>query len=395
LAADGTGVARAVLALLPEAGLRALQLFDLLWCEALEPDAVARVARRRLVFTRLIAPLVRETPAHKLGGDEKALLIHACEATAGWQAGGGKAAREGHREDFDALLRETMSSFAAQLDAEFAALAAQPGGAALLALPATDMLEDGVAKGAPSQDAEAVGGAAPWLDAGGDLAGAFRCALKPSGALHDVVALVDLLQGGRHALLKEPRMAHFTHKAGTTSFWRHVCALQSVARHEVLNGEFHEHIREKLHGMEGALFKSAPLKGYDRVAVKAAEYHDEMGCADTPAGAGAAAARVVDIVRCSFEVPSASAALALCAWLDAATLAQHGVLALRRKNGFHPDAPTVGGYRDVKYNLLFQSPSVAGALGRAVVEVQIIVEAYLKVKKKMHAVYRVARGDFG
>ena len=120
-----------------------------------------------------------------------------------------------------------------------------------------------------------------------------------------------------------------------------------------------------------------------------------MGCADTPAGAGAAAARVVDIVRCSFEVPSASAALALCAWLDAATLAQHGVLALRRKNGFHPDAPTAGGYRDVKYNLLFQSPSVAGALGRAVVEVQIIVEAYLKVKKKMHAVYRVARGDFG
>jgi hypothetical protein len=26
---------------------------------------------------------------------------------------------------------------------------------------------------------------------------------------------------------------------------------------------------------------------------------------------------------------------------------------------------------------------------------QIIVEAYLKVKKKMHAVYRIDRGDFG
>ena len=87
--------------------------------------------------------------------------------------------------------------------------------------------------------------------------------------------------------------------------------------------------------------------------------------------------------------------LALCAWLDMATLAEHGVRALRRKNGFHADAPSAGGYRDVKYNLLYQSPTVAGAMGRAIVEVQIIVEAYLKVKKKMHAVYRVDRGDFG
>ena len=55
--------------------------------------------------------------------------------------------------------------------------------------------------------------------------------------------------------------------------------------------------------------------------------------------------------------------------------------ALRRKNGFHADAPSAGGYRDVKYNLLYQSPTVAGAMGRAIVEVQIIVEAYLKVKK--------------
>ena len=94
-------------------------------------------------------------------------------------------------------------------------------------------------------------------------------------------------------------------------------------------------------------------------------------------------------------MPSAQAALALCAWLDAATLEQHGVRALRRKNGFHADAPSAGGYRDMKYNLLYQSPSVAGAMGRVIVEVQIIVEAYLKVKKKMHAVYRIDRGDFG
>ena len=99
-------------------------------------------------------------------------------------------------------------------------------------------------------------------------------------------------------------------------------------------------------------------------------------------------------MRCSFEVPSAQAALELAARLDAATMSQHGMLALRRKNGFHKDAETAGGYRDVKYNLLYQSPTVEGAMGRAIVEVQIILQAYLKVKKKMHAVYRIDRGDF-
>jgi hypothetical protein len=77
----GGAAAAALLALLPSKrrGLRALQLLDLLWDRALEPDAVARVARRRLIFDRLIAPLVRDAPARKLERGEKALLIHACK----------------------------------------------------------------------------------------------------------------------------------------------------------------------------------------------------------------------------------------------------------------------------------------------------------------------------
>jgi hypothetical protein len=442
----GARAACAVHALLPQerGGLRALQLFDLLWCEHsgdLLHDAPSwqllremrggelHVARRRLIFEQLIAPLVREAPTRKLEAPEKALLIKACQATAGWQLGAEDLmgdqeprvmpAREGHRKAFDELLRATMAQFAEQLGTEYDALAAQPGGAMLLALPATELL-NGVAEEGLRQDAPAVGGTAPWLDAGttlsfefhklreknlagalpklvadGDLVGAFRCALAPAGALDSPEALCDLLQGGRHPLLKESRPKHFNGNAEPVPFWRHVCALQSVARHEPLNAEFHAHIKQKLDGVQGASFKAAPLKGYDRVAVKAEQYHKEMGLPDTPVGAGAAAARVIDIVRCSFEVPSALSALALCAWLDAATLEEHGVRALRRKNGFHADAPSAGGYRDIKYNLLYQSPTVAGAMGRAVVEVQIILEAYLKVKMKMHAVYRVDRGDFG
>jgi hypothetical protein len=460
-AADGAGAVRAVLALLPEGGgLRPLQLFDMLWCKKLETDAVARVARRRLVFEQLIAPLVREAPVRKLEPEEKALLVRACQATAGVQQGEGGASagsthmgfacyasgacpivgkrftkrdvrfglhdasgsfhlcetefnkldageqelfecvsaagREGHREPFDELLRATMEQFAAQLRAEYDAVAAMPGGAALLALPATELLH-GTAKEALRQDAEAIGGPAPWLAEGadGDLASAYRCALAPSGVVGSPEALCKLLQCGQHPLLKEARPAHFDSTVKPKAFWQHMCALQSVVRHEPLNAEFHAHIKDKLDGVHGACFKDAPLKGYDRIAVKAAQYHAELGLPNTPVAAGTAAARVIDIVRCSFEVPSAEAALALCAWLDAATLLEHGVRALRRKNGFHTDAPSAGGYRDVKYNLLFQSAKVGGAMGRAIVEVQIILQAYLKVKKKMHAVYRIDRGDFG
>ena len=45
----------------------------------------------------------------------------------------------------------------------------------------------------------------------------------------------------------------------------------------------------------------------------------------------------------------------------------------------------------LKYNMLFQSKS-SGA--RAIVEIQVILASYLKIKKRMHAVYRIERGDF-
>ena len=106
--------------------------------------------------------------------------------------------------------------------------------------------------------------------------------------------------------------------------------------------------------------------------------------------------RVIDFVRCLFEVPSAQAAMTLCAWLDVTTLVEHGVRTLRRKNGLHADVPTRGTATRVKYNLLYQSEKVPGAMDRAIVEMKVIVKAYLKVKKKkMHTVYRVDRGDFG
>jgi hypothetical protein len=401
LNATSRTAAAVIMSLLPNRGLRALQLFDMLWDEKLEPESDARIARRRLVFDKLVAPLVRMAQERKLEDEEKALLIHACKATAGAKPLRLHEVREGHKADFDAVLDESMGKFEAELARELGALAAQEGGCELLALPPTELLH-GTTKDELRQDAVAVGGAAPWLESrafglftDGDFAGAFNCGLKPSGALQNPDDLCELLQGGRNSFFVEPHLEHFDYKADVHVLWRNLSALQSVARHDPINTEFHLHIKEALDGVQGAKFKDAGRKGYERVAVKAEQYHGDMALPATPVGSGAAAARVIDIIRCSFEVPTARSALVLCEWFDKATLEEHGVRAMRRKSGFHEEAESVGGYRDIKYNLLFQSPTIAGALGRVIVEVQIIVEAYLRVKKKMHAVYRIHRGDFG
>ena len=87
--------------------------------------------------------------------------------------------------------------------------------------------------------------------------------------------------------------------------------------------------------------------------------------------------------------------MALNDWLLNASLEKHNISLLRRKNGFADGASAGGGYRDIKYNLLFRSAQDLHATGRTIVEVQVILAPYLAVKKKMHAIYRIDRGDFG
>jgi hypothetical protein len=389
---SGKATAARIMALV-QGGLNSFQLLDLLWDVKLEPVAQARETRRRLVFDKIITPFVREAPTRKLEPEEKALLLHACKATAGPNLALGKpCSRLGHSSDFRDLLTSTMVAFETELAQEYASLAG--AGTDLTKLPLVSFLHD-TTPAELSQDSEVVAGPAPWLDSCGDLACAYRSALEPSGAVTCPEELCMLLQGGRNGRFLESHKEHFHNGVHPTLFWLHVCSLHSVARHGKINDEFHAHIKAMFVDQRDTVFKAAALKGFPRIATKAKEYHRELSLPQTPAGAGAAVARVIDIIRCSFEAPSAQAAMKISARLDAATQEQHGVRAMRRKNGFNMDAVTAGGYRDIKYNLLFQSSSVRGPEGRVIVEVQILIGSYLEVKKKMHAIYRIDRGDFG
>ena len=67
---------------------------------------------------------------------------------------------------------------------------------------------------------------------------------------------------------------------------------------------------------------------------------------------------------------------------------------VRAKNGFHADAKVMGGYRDCKLNLLCVIPDAPIGPVRLITEVQLLLDEYVKVKERMHGVYRAARGDF-
>jgi hypothetical protein len=168
-----------------------------------------------------------------------------------------------------------------------------------------------------------------------------------------------------------------------------------VARNEQCNAAFQKRVQAIAATLGDAVkYKEAPIKKYERVVAKAEEYHDELGLPETAAGAAEAVGHVVDIQRCSLEADDAAAAMKAVALLKGVTLAEHGMRPLRCKSGFNASAESAGGYRDVKLNMLFQAKGVAGASGRAVVEIQVILKVYLAVKKRMHAIYRLDRGDF-
>eukprot|EP00039_Didymoeca_costata_P014850 m.245518 g.245518 ORF g.245518 m.245518 type:complete len:761 (-) comp16108_c1_seq21:2323-4605(-) len=68
---------------------------------------------------------------------------------------------------------------------------------------------------------------------------------------------------------------------------------------------------------------------------------------------------------------------------------------IRVKNWFHPSAKLgPGKYRDVKLNLVVKVPMPKGGHVLHIVEAQLILEDYAKMKKHMHLLYCVHRGDY-
>lgn len=72
---------------------------------------------------------------------------------------------------------------------------------------------------------------------------------------------------------------------------------------------------------------------------------------------------------------------------------------LRQKNGFAPNAKSMGGYRDVKIFVYADVGEYTAFDGtkiplRIIGEVQLILDDYKQVKDRMHLAYEINRGSF-
>ena len=327
--------------------------------------------------------------------------------------------RYGHRKEFDELLFRTMNEFSNQLELKYKEMQAHASGPKLMSVPVsqsfTDALKNEIPVEIPStmllqQNSQAVSGSPPWLNASdddidldGDLAGAFKLTLQPSGVLQSVGDFCNLVQRGAHSMFVSQHPKHFNRQANTLDFWLSLLTMSTVKHHETLDDEVQEYMSTlpkrflKDNITQNLVhYKRAPLKRYERIRQKALEYIVELKSKRTVGGMVNAVGRVIDIIRCSFVVPTADEMMQLYSFFCAATLQGDGIQALRCKNEHNPNAhSTGGGYRDMKFNLLYQSKKIQGKTGRTIIEVQIILQSFLEVKKKMHAVYRIDRGDFG
>lgn len=357
--------------------------------------------RQRLVFDRLISPLVNLAVMQPLNSASKTLLIEAVAATGFKEIDVDH--REHYRAEFDALLKAAMNTFEALLESELRALGdGPPAGKTLLAAPKVEFF--GNSPSCIFQDG-VVGLKAPWRisrtndddSEAADVAPSISraCAVLTAwGALDGAVEFSDLMQSGLHPLFRSPKPNAFTNSSSSV-FWMHIGSLMIVAQSRKLDAEFQECVARFAARFPGVFHKPAPVKECDRVLVKAQEYFTESGLPDSPSGGLQGAGRVADVMRCSLCVKDAETAVAVLDALDATTIPENQLTPLRRKSGFAKDTEALGGYRDIKYNMRFESRKVSDMEGVAVTEIQVILQSYLDVKKRMHAIYRVNRGDFG
>eukprot|EP01083_Nonionella_stella_P081382 224137_1 len=163
-------------------------------------------------------------------------------------------------------------------------------------------------------------------------------------------------------------------------FWRQVAM--------VLDGPFQEEMRQLFEANrkeykrevggdwkedKDAAFKGAPIKTAGRAKVKREDYYGR----DDPVSGS-----ITDWVRCAFVVYDTRELMMLYEVL----LKKYGENITRVKNGFKKGTEGNYGYRAVLMNLVYEHDGL-----RMVVEIQLILLKYLKVRKSMHLFYKIIR----
>merc|ERR1712032_955781 len=112
------------------------------------------------------------------------------------------------------------------------------------------------------------------------------------------------------------------------------------------------------------------------------------------------AASILDLVRVSVTVNCSEAAVRLLRdFFKPMTISRNRLEIVRIQNRFHQDAATTSGYRDIVLNVHFDGGPWKTYGSREirysiVGEVQIVLEDFIDVRKRMVLLQQYMRGDF-
>lgn len=169
-------------------------------------------------------------------------------------------------------------------------------------------------------------------------------------------------------------------------FWTNIYKHILVHFAGIADESFHSNIRRALGNVRGAEWRSANLKGIPRMMTKEVEY-GEVG--DETFEQRTAASRIVDINRGSYVCSDPEELHEVCDIIESWTIRKNRMRVLRRNNGFARGLSL--DYRDVKFIIEFE---VLGQDWTFLGEIQLILPTWLKLKRAMHLLYRLVRGDY-
>merc|ERR1711974_154983 len=115
------------------------------------------------------------------------------------------------------------------------------------------------------------------------------------------------------------------------------------------------------------------------------------------------AAKCLDMIRCSVTVNTPQAAVILLErFFKPLNMLENKLMMVSLKNRYSNQSSTLQGYRNMELNLLYDGGLRSSRCGRpdrsirAVIigEVQIILEDFIKVRKRRHLIYKAMRGEF-
>ena len=411
-----------------------LRIYDAIWSL---PPGDERNSALKSLWQHAIQPLISLAGASRLPpGLLKTWAKHLLRVTAGVkkETTSGLDPRAPYRSSLEVALPAALSQLSVSFNLAFEKMQTEERGQELVSLPTiwinTELLPSKEAKLSQS----ICHGEITWLKDKNPIlmyealmqVGVLQSLPSSQAVGADIEAyvaygvedLTSLLQRGVHFSFLKPRPQDFA--SSGHSFWANIYKLWFLGCARCADPAFHEIMRRVV---ENALLSArgdeettrdayhrGPVKKYERCAIKEIEYAEENDIDIGPSnwieggicGLGmmptyeqsTVGSFILDANRAAVYVRSAAEMMAVVDALMSLRLDESGAQVLRLKNGFNVEAKGIGGYRDVKFNVIFQGLDLIGKPITMIGELQIMLLSFEETKKHMHLLYALHRGDF-